>query len=158
MPSESATVVAIEADALWVETVRRSACGGCSAQKGCGQALLNREFEGRRGRIRILPGACAVSQFSVGDHVLLDIPDEIILRGSLVAYGLPLLGMLAGAMAAEWWLSGHGDLAAVTGAVVGLLSGFALVCWHGIRHRHDPAIHPVIRCEAISLEQALPLR
>jgi positive regulator of sigma E activity len=33
---------------------------------------------------------------------------------------------------------------AVCGAVVGLALGFALVRWHGTRHRRDPNFQPVL--------------
>jgi sigma-E factor negative regulatory protein RseC len=144
MPLETGRVVAIEADAVWVETIRRSACGGCAAQKGCGQALLNRGSDKRSGRIRVLPGALPASQLSIDDEVVIDIADDTILRGSLVAYGIPLSAMVTGAIAAVQWLPGNQDMVAVFGACAGLLLGFALVRLHGVRHRGDPAFEPVL--------------
>jgi sigma-E factor negative regulatory protein RseC len=158
MLSETGRVVAVEADALWVETIRLSTCGSCAARKGCGHALLDRGAAGRRGRIRILPGRLAISQFRIDDLVLIAIPDEIILRGSLIAYGLPLLGMLAGAFAAVSVLPASTDLAAVPGAIAGLLLGYALVRRHGLRHSRDPAFQPVLQGLAPSLVQAVTLR
>jgi sigma-E factor negative regulatory protein RseC len=158
MPTETGRVVAIEADALWVETIRRSTCGGCAAQKGCGHALLDRGSDRHRGRIRILPGARSVCEFTIDDQVQFDIADATILRGSLIAYGLPLFGLLAGALATAWWLPGNRDVVAVLGATVGLLLGFALVRWHGDRHRGDPDFQPVLQDLATPLEQPLALR
>lgn len=158
MPLETGRVVAIEADALWVETIRRSACGSCAAQKGCGHALLDRRPEGHRGRIRVLPGALDASEFAVDDRVLIEIADATILRGSLIAYGLPLAGMLAGALAAAFWLPGHEDVVAVLGAVAGLALGFALVYRHGVRHRSNPVFQPVLRGLAPSPAYSLVVR
>jgi sigma-E factor negative regulatory protein RseC len=158
MPTETARVVAVEADALWVETVHRGTCGSCAAKKGCGHALLDRGLDSRRGHIRILPGTLAVSGFKVGDQVRIEIPDEIILRASLIAYGLPLLGMLAGALAAVNGLPGNADVVAVFGAATGLLLGYALVRRHGSRHCRDPAFQPVLQDPAQPLAQPVTLR
>jgi len=136
--------VGLEADALWVEAVRRSTCGTCAAQKGCGHGLLNRISDGKRGYVLALPGDKGIEHYRIGDQVLLSIPEEVILRGSFVAYLLPLLGMLSGALAAVTWWPGAGDPAAIAGAVAGLLLGYGMVRWHGVRHRHDPDFQPVL--------------
>jgi len=138
-------VVALEADGLWVETIRRSTCGSCSARKGCGHGLLNRLADGRRGYIRVLPGDQSIQGLKVNDQVIIGIPEAVILRGSFIAYVLPILAMLAGAVAAVAWLPGVGELAALPGAATGLLLGFLLVRWHGVRHRDDPGFQPVLK-------------
>jgi sigma-E factor negative regulatory protein RseC len=144
MLTETGRVVAIEQDGLWVETIRRTTCGSCAAQKGCGHGLLNRISDGKRGYIRVLPGDRAIEHYSIDDQVLISIPEEVILRGSFIAYGLPLMAMLAGALAAVRWLPGNEDLLAALGAAAGLMLGFSLVRWHGARHRRDPNFQPVL--------------
>ncbi len=144
MLTETGRVVGIEADGIWVETIRRSTCGTCSAQKGCGHGLLNRISEGKRGYVRALPGDQSVEDYKVDDQVLISIPEEVILRGSFIAYILPLLSMLAGSMAASHFLAGQQDVLSVAGAVGGLAVGFTLVRWHGIYHRQDPEFQPVL--------------
>jgi sigma-E factor negative regulatory protein RseC len=144
MLTETGLVVALEADALWVQTIRRSTCGSCAAQTGCGHGLLNKVSDGKRGYIRALPGEQGIGNFHIGQQVLLGIPEEIILRGSFIAYLLPLLCMLAGSTAAVKWLPGSADLVAVLGASTGLALGFGLVRWHCARHRRDPDFQPVL--------------
>jgi sigma-E factor negative regulatory protein RseC len=144
MLTEAGRVVGIETDGLWVETIRRSTCGTCAAQQGCGHGLLGRISDGQRGYIRVLPGDEAVADYSIDDQVLISIPEEVILRGSFIAYILPLMAMLAGALVAVRWLPGNEDLLAVLGAAAGLALGFALVRWHGSRHRRDPSFQPVL--------------
>ena len=144
MLTETGRVVGIEPDGIWVETIRRSTCGTCSAQKGCGHGLLNRISEGKRGYVRALPGDQSVEDYKVDDQVLISIPEEVILRGSFIAYILPLLSMLAGAMAASHFLAGQQDVLSVAGAIGGLAVGFTLVRWHGIYHRQDPEFQPVL--------------
>ncbi len=157
MLTESGRVVGFETDGLWVETIRRSTCGTCSAQKGCGHGLLNRISEGKRGYIRVLPGEHPIGYYNIDDEVLISIPEEVILRGSFIAYVLPLLAMLAGALSAVNWLPGNEDLLAVCGAVGGLVLGYALVRWHGILHRRDPDFQPVLLSVVASSTEAVTL-
>ncbi|MEZ5571674.1 MAG: SoxR reducing system RseC family protein [Halioglobus sp.] len=144
MLTETGRVVGLEDDALWIETIRRSTCGTCSAQKGCGHGLLNKLSEGKRGYVRALPGEKGIGHYQLDDQVLISIPEEVILRGSFIAYILPLLGMLAGAMVAVNWFPDAGDPVAVAGAAAGLALGYALVRWHGVRHQRDPDFQPVL--------------
>lgn len=145
MLTETGRVVALEADGLWVETIRKSTCGSCAVRKGCGHGLLNRMADGTRGYIRVLPGDQSMDHIHVNDQVLISIPEEVILRGSFIAYGLPLLVMLFGALAAANWFGAQSDLSALAGAVAGLGLGFLLVRWHASRHRHDRAYQPVLQ-------------
>ena len=100
MLTENGRVVAVEPGGLWVETVRKSTCGACSVQKGCGHGILNRMTDGKRGYIRVLPGEQSIQDYRVDDEVRFSIPEEVILRGSMVAYLVPIVGLLAGAAVA----------------------------------------------------------
>lgn len=140
---ETGRVVAVEHDSLWVETIRRSTCGSCAAQKGCGYGIINRfTADGRRGYVRVLPGAVGTRACAVDDEVRISIPEEVILRGSLVVYMLPLLGMLLGAAAAASLSADSQDLLAAIGAAVGFGLGLSLVRWHAWRHRRDETLQP----------------
>ena len=96
MMIESGRVVAVESDGLWVETIRKSTCGACAVQKGCGHGIINRLSDGSRNYLRVLPGDHSLSECSVDDQVRFAVPEAVILRGSLVVYVLPLLCMLFG--------------------------------------------------------------
>ncbi len=94
MITEEAEVIAVEGDHAWVEALRRTACGSCTASKGCGTGIVARFFTGRKMRIRVDNEIAAV----VGDRVLVAIADEVLVRGSLMAYMFPLLSLFAGAL------------------------------------------------------------
>ena len=141
---ETGRVVAVDSDGLWVETIRQSTCGSCAAQKGCGHGLLNRLSDGRRGYIRVLPGGQAEGVCSVDDKVRIGIPEEVILRGSLIVYMLPLVCMLAGAATAVGLAPGSQDVLAALGAAGGFGLGFVLVRWHAWRHRDDRSLQPTL--------------
>jgi sigma-E factor negative regulatory protein RseC len=143
---ETGRVVAVEATegALWVETIRQSTCGSCAANKGCGHGLLNRIADGRSGYVRVLSGAVMAEECAVDDQVRISIPEQVILRGSMLVYMLPLLCMLAGAAGADSLFTGAAQSVAVGGAVAGLALGFGLVRWHAWRHRQDRSLQPTL--------------
>ncbi|MBA6412541.1 SoxR reducing system RseC family protein [Parahaliea sp. F7430] len=154
---ESGEVVAVDADALWVETLRQSTCGTCSAQKGCGHGLLNRVGSGRRHYIRVLPGDIALQDCRIGDQVSFAIPESVILRGSLVVYVLPLLSMLGAAVLGAWLFSAQQDLAALLGAVMGFVLGAVVVRWHAARHQDDVSFQPTLVKRQPSILSAVEL-
>ncbi|WP_455231922.1 SoxR reducing system RseC family protein [Geopseudomonas aromaticivorans] len=139
MIEESGRVVSIEEGAVWVETLRRSTCSACSANAGCGQGLMEKLGVGqRRGYVRALTDL----QLAVGDGVVIGIREDLLLRSSLQVYLLPLLGLFAGAMLAQW-------LALPEAFVILLaLGGFSAVWWRvrrlSRRGVDDPAMQPVV--------------
>ena len=158
MLRETGRVVAVEARSVWVKTIRRSTCGSCAANKGCGHGLLERYASGRRGLVRVLPGQrLAPADCRIDDQVIIELPEEIVLRGSLVVYALPLVTLLVGAL-----LPGAGgapgDGPAILGAAAGLAVGLALVRWHGWRHRDDRRLQPALLEVVERAAAPLPLR
>ena len=136
-------MVAVETGSLWVETIRQSTCGSCAANKGCGHGLLNRYSDGKRGYIRVIESEqLAASACRVDDQVLIAIPEEVILRGSLILYVLPLVAMLAGAALGAYLVPAGGDIASLAGAAIGFLAGFAVVRLHAYKHRDDESFQP----------------
>ena len=156
MLTETGRVVAVEADGVWVETIRQSTCGACAARKGCGHGLLNRYAEGRRGYIRVLPGpTLAPADCRIDDQVMISLPESVILRGSFTVYLLPLLSLLAAA-AAGAAVTGS-DAGALLGAAVGLAAGLGLVRLHAWRHRDNRALQPTMVEIVAEPAQALKL-
>ncbi len=156
MLTETGRVVAVEADGVWVETIRQSTCGACAARKGCGHGLLNRYAEGRRGYIRVLPGPrLTPADCRVDDQVMISLPETVILRGSFVVYLVPLLALLAGAAAGATMIGS--DAGALAGAGIGLALGFGLVRYHAWRHRDNRAMQPTMVEIVAEPAQALKL-
>ena len=122
MIEETARVVEVGADGVWVETSRQSSCGSCSSKGGCGTATLGKVLGQKPNRIRVL----GELQVAVGDQVVIGINDGALLRGSLAVYMVPLLGLIGGALFGQW-LALQLELTAELGEVVvggiGLLAG-----------------------------------
>ena len=146
---ESGRVVAIEQDGVWVETLRKTTCGACAARKGCGHGLLNEVSAGSKGLVRVLVGDdLQPSQCNIDDQVEFTLPEEVILRGSLVVYIVPLVLMLAGAAlasgASEFSTLLPDDLYSLFGAEIGFLLGTGLVRLHALQHRNNVAFQPML--------------
>lgn len=135
---ETATVTSVESDALWVEAVQKSACETCSAQKGCGTAVLSK-LSGRTNRIRVVRHQSQNQSYQVGQQVTIAIPEDVVVLGSLGAYMVPLVGSLVGL-----WLMDSSDLNSVIGACLGLGLGGWLVSRYNRKLRNDPRINPVL--------------
>ena len=139
MIEEQGRVVAVEAGAVWVETLRRSTCSSCSANAGCGQGLMEKLGVGRqRGLVRAL---CDL-QLQVGDAVVIGVREELLVRGSLLVYLLPLLCLFAAAVLAQQW--GLTEPLVILAGFAGLAMGWLLVRWRSRRTAHVPALQPVV--------------
>lgn len=111
---------------LWVETLVSSSCSSCSAKATCGHSILGRWFERKRQCIPVMCRNGEAGLLAVGQWVEVGVPENILLRASLLAYLLPLFGLLLGAVIfAQFSLFGQsgGDASAIVGAIFGLLSG-----------------------------------
>lgn len=100
-------------------------CGHCNSEGGCGSGTLSKLFCSTKPRRFVVRNQVRAK---VGDEVQVSLPDGILLRGALKLYVLPLALLLAGGIAGAA-LSSEGvsrDIYAVSGAVAGLLSGFAI--------------------------------
>lgn len=146
---ESGQVMATEEDCLWVETIQRSTCSSCSAQKGCGQSLLSK-WAGRPQYLRVLLGARSSADFEVGSSVDIGIPEGVVALGAVFVYLFPLVAMVLGVAVGHLWFAS--ELASVAGALLGVCLGGLLVRWHAQRNRNDARFQPVLldRIETVS--------
>lgn len=144
MIHERGRVIAVEAGAVQVETLRRSTCSGCSANAGCGRGLLDRLGIARdRGQVRTLPSQrVAALQLSPGDDIVLGIGEDLLLKHALLLYLAPLLGLLALSLLAAQF--GGGEPLIIVAGLAGFLLAWLLVRRHARRHKDDPAMQPVV--------------
>jgi len=121
MVEETAQVIKTEGDTVWVVAIQKSACGSCEAQKGCGHSLL-----AKVGQKQIeLPVARNGLHVMVDDMVVIGVPEQAILRSSLLMYGLPLGAMIVVAFFSKWLALSEG--VSVILAFLALLLGFVAV-------------------------------
>ncbi|MCX4025497.1 SoxR reducing system RseC family protein [Endozoicomonas sp. SM1973] len=125
MVEEHGIVTAIDkSGGVWVETQQQSVCGQCAANKGCGHKLLNK-----------LPSRQVVSASSikvrsdyslqVGDAVVIGIPENTLVKGSLLVYLLPLVFMLFTCWLLKW--QGYQEQVTILFGFVSLFLSFYLL-------------------------------
>jgi sigma-E factor negative regulatory protein RseC len=113
----------------WLALVQTSEATGCERcdGKGCGAGKLGRLFCSKPRQFQVENPTDA----GVGDQVIISVAEGTILRGIGLAYMLPLLLMLAGALSGNIVAARpeQGDGYAAAGALLGLCAGFVLAKW-----------------------------
>lgn len=139
MIEETGRVVAVDYNEVWIETIRKSGCSGCSARSGCGQGLLSKIKDGTRNHIRLQTEL----GLQVGDEVILGLPEQAFIRSSFLAYGLPLLALIAAVLLADMGL-GLSEPWVILAALIGLAAGFVVVRLLSRLGGHRGDFQPVI--------------
>lgn len=140
MLKETGRVVAVDSDALWVETIQKTTCGSCVAQKGCGTGLLAKlGVKPAYLRVLLKPNESSNS-YRVNDSVTIGIPDDVVVKGSLFVYLVPVILMIVFSGIAHTTI--NNELIVIALGVVGLLVGSLLVRWHANVYRNDPRMQP----------------
>lgn len=112
-----ARVVAVDRGRVLLEPEESKACGGCHSAGLCGLGSRN-------------AGKLAARRFTlhgdfglrVGERVVVGIPEGSLSKGAMVAFGVPLLGLIGGGIAGQESLGT--DQAAFFGAMAGAAVGF----------------------------------
>lgn len=118
-------------DGKWLEITfcRPSDCDKCHACMG-GDKTMTLRLEGKA---------------QVGDKALVSMPDSTITHGALLAYALPLAGMLIGMLAGDSLLPLEGALGAIIGAAIGLGLPLVYLLATEKKRRQDPKWTPQLK-------------
>ena len=118
-------------DGKWLEITfcRPSDCDKCHACMGGPQTATLR-LEGKA---------------NVGDSVLVELPASTVNIASLMAYGLPLAGMLGGMLLGDKFIPLEGSLGSLIGAVVGLAIPLVYLLVTEKNRRQNPKWTPQIK-------------
>lgn len=138
---ETGKIVSIEPEGVWVETIQRSVCGTCKAEKGCGQSLMAK-WGAQASYIWVLLEGRNSNDYHIGDEIQIGIPEDVVVKASMLAYVMPLVLMLLMTIAAHL-LFNHEALTAL-GALLGLVLGGFILRWHSQRSRYDPRLQPIL--------------
>lgn len=140
MLEESGRVVDVDSDGVWVETIKMSACGSCSARSGCGQSLLASVGQGKRSVICVdNPNRLHVA---ADDNVVIGIGENAFMRISLLLYLFPLLALFAGAAIAG--SLSLGEPVVIGCGLLGLTVGLVVVRYISRTHMTSCKYHPVL--------------
>ncbi|SHE82713.1 positive regulator of sigma(E), RseC/MucC [Microbulbifer donghaiensis] len=148
MVEERGRVVAIEQGAIWVETIQRSGCHGCSAKSGCGTGLLGDYLSGAT-RIRVALNSWDPDNISLNDTAVIGIAENALASSALLVYLLPLVSLVLAALAGDRLA---GETGAIVGALAGLIAGALFVRWFSRRHVANPSYTPLL----LRIEPSIP--
>ena len=143
MIEEQIEVIEVIGDQLVLQAQTKSACGSCAANKGCGTSLLAKVVGKKFTRFQVENKVSAV----VGDTVVVGIPEDALLKGSLVMYVIPILSMLFSALICDFFmpdLVSFRDLAVAGFSIGGLILGFLLSRWYFQRQSNVRHFSPVV--------------
>lgn len=139
MNQTDAIVVRVEGRFAWVEAAGPgAACGSCAQSGSCRSAMGNSLDQAGGGKPMLLrlPNTIGARP---GDAVVIHAADGMVLRAVWLAYGLPLLLALAGALGVTA-LTGNEPLA-LMGLLLGLGVGMLLLRWRGLdARRREPIL------------------
>lgn len=143
MIEEQAQVVEIRGSQLVLQAQTQSACGSCAASKGCGTSVLSKVIGRKFTRFQAENNIDA----EVGDTVVVGISEDALLKGSVVMYVIPILGMLVFALAADYFLDvlvEDRDLAIAVSGIMGLVFGSLMSKWYFQRQACAQRFTPVV--------------
>ena len=148
MIEEQAQVVDVKGNKLLLQAQTQSACGSCSASKGCGTSLLSKVIGRKFTHFQAENNVNAI----VGDTVVVGIPEDALLKGSVVMYIIPIIGMLVFALLSGWLLSDElfiesaqsRDLMIAVSAIMGLIFGSLISKWYFQRQSSTQLFSPVV--------------
>jgi len=149
MIEEIGKVVAVEDGAVWVETIRQSACQSCSARSGCGHSALS-----RLGRQAVHLRAGTTQRYDVGEEVVIGVPETVVVSSSLLAYLMPLVLALLLAIPVDTMT--HSDGYTALAALLGLGLGLGALRLHFTRNQHDQRYEPQVLRRACGADSGNP--
>lgn len=123
----------VEEARAWV-TCRPAACRACEEGRGCGAGV----FAGLLSRSPSRFAISGVKGVKPGDRVVIGLDERRLLSGAWRLYGLPLAGLMVGALAGGAAGGAGNDVAVLVGATTGLM----IALW-GARQARGRAPEPV---------------
>lgn len=112
-------------------------CGRCHEPGGCGGVNIGKMLCTTPQVFRVLNP----DQTTIGQRVGVTIPDGVVRKSALLAYGIPLLMLLAGAC---FGTAMAGDIGALSGAGVGLVASFPLLRFVQVKSSASRQFQPYI--------------
>ncbi|WP_444914323.1 SoxR reducing system RseC family protein [Microbulbifer sp. TRSA007] len=140
MLQERGRVVAIESDAIWVETAQSSACNGCSTKSSCGTGLLGDLFSSST-RVKVALNGFSADKIHLDDVAVIGITENALTSSALLVYLVPLMSLVLVALIGDSLFAEPG---AVIGALIGLVFGALGVRWYSRSQSQNPTYTPVL--------------
>lgn len=146
MIREIGTVTAVADNWVTVTTQLQQGCGSCQQQNHCGAGILSKALPNRRGTLEVYMANPPL----VGSNVEVLMPEQAMLKFSLLLYLLPILALFAGAMLGQMWQPAQEGV-----AILLAVSAFACSFW-GLKRwlqRRDVQVRALMQVNILPLNQ-----
>ncbi|REL30551.1 SoxR reducing system RseC family protein [Thalassotalea euphylliae] len=141
---EKATIVEVSNHSVVVESQVKSTCNQCQQVDNCGSGLVAKALPQQKLRVEIV----TQEQFTVGEQVIISIPEQAMLAVAWQVYLWPVIGLMLGA--------GLGQVLLLNGILshelptimMGFVGGYAGFKWAKARLDNNPkqqALVPTIK-------------
>ena len=143
MIEEHVQVIEIVGKQVILQGQAQSACGSCSASKGCGTSVLSKVVGRKFTRFQVENNINA----EVGDTVVVGISENALVKGSVVMYIVPILGMLLLAVLTDSYLlvtATSRDLIIAASGILGLILGSLASRWFFLQSSNAQTFTPVV--------------
>lgn len=140
MIKEVGQVVAIDGDTVWVQTQTKTSCSTCQVNKACGTGIISKSFSQK---VFLTPMANHL-QAQVNDQVEVGIPEDMVVKASLLVYFLPLLTMISGLIIGRMFFPNVAEGWLILSALIGLSVGFVLTRYIGQKISKNKQLEPVL--------------
>jgi len=117
---ESGLVTHIEGNFAWVNTANKLSCSSCQVESTCGNGMLEKYLAGKVFVSKIKNDLNA----QIGDRVEIAIPVASVTRASLIAYTVPLMALIFGALLGQYLFNSEGRT--IVMSVLGLFAGLII--------------------------------
>lgn len=144
MITEQAIVVSCNNNETWIETQRKSSCGQCSANKGCGTSVLSKVLGNKFSTMKAINKIDA----KVGDKVIIALNESSLLKGAFMTYMVPLLYIFAfswlGQFCASFFSLDNNELMVIIFGFSGFYFGLKHLKRFSVSIANDEDFQPVI--------------
>ncbi len=148
---QKVTVIAVEGGEALVEARRASACGDCAGKASCSTMG---SWADRFARLKVRNTVHA----RVGDEVLLEVPDSMLLKVAFRLYGLPMIAFVLFGLFMRWLALAAGwalpEVWAAGGGMAGVLAIYALL----LRSRAQASVLEARMVRIVRSSGTIPIR
>lgn len=119
MSEITAIVKRLEDDFVWVETNPATSCSRCKGGNGCSSVSISRLFCSSKQQFKVINHL----PLAIGDVVTIGLADEVMIKTALWSYGIPIAGLVFGALLGGWLFPNVADLASIVVGIIGFVLG-----------------------------------
>lgn len=137
---EQGIVVDLKNDTVWVQTLSKTSCNSCKVNSSCGTGIVSKAF-GERSFITPMKNQINAE---LKDSVEVGIPDDLVIKSSLLVYMLPLLAMIIVIIVVKFLAPNLAEPWLIASAIMGLVIGFVTVKKASLKMNENSKLEPVL--------------